>query len=328
MSTASDVANLARVSRWTVARAFKEPASVSRGTLDRVKVAAEELGYTPNLLARSLASKRTNLVALFLDDFGNPYKLALLRQLTAALQRYEFGALLINIQGEQSPVASLLRARQLAVDAAILVGTGFSDELLSGALLSQNLPEMIIIARESEVEDTISVTCDHALAVREITNYIVQRGYVKPAYVGGPKNFSDTLHRRSTFVSALARHGMTEPETVYADRYDRGSAMRAVQKMIERAPASERPDVLFCENDILAVGTIDAARQAGLAVPEDLAVIGFDNVDLAASPSYQLTTYDQPSAEMVSTTIEMLRGNIPMQGITRLQGRLVVRHSG
>ena len=134
-ATASDVARVAGVSKWTVSRAFKKDASIADDSRERILKVAGRLGYRPNLLARSLTTKSTQQVAVLVDDFANPHKLPMLSLLTAALQREGLIALLVNINEANGHVDAILNADQRQVDAVILLGTSFRDETLrEGAL--------------------------------------------------------------------------------------------------------------------------------------------------------------------------------------------------
>lgn len=328
-ATAQDVADLAGVSRWTVARAFKRDASISSKNLEKVLNAAKELGYAPDLLASSLATSKTNLVALLIDDFDNPYKLPLLKHLTDALQQKGLAALVINIGEFQSPTDALLNASQRRVDAAILMGTGFSDELLSTALGAQRMKKMIVFARESSHERTISISCDNAKAIEEIVEHALERGFEKTAFLAGPITHSTSLLRKRTFVRELKRLGKPEPDIFSIPIYNRELAREAVNSYLDDLEPDNYPDLMLCENDVMALGAIDAIRyDRGLSVPDDIAVIGFDNIDLGATPAYGLTSYHQPLEEMVDHLLKLLDDIPPQEDVIRVPGKLVVRSSG
>lgn len=328
-ATAQDVANLAGVSRWTVARAFKRDASISSKNLQKVLSAAEQLGYAPDLLASSLATNKTHLVALLIDDFDNPYKLPLLKHLTDALQQKGLVALVINIGEFHSPTDALLNASQRRVDAAIVMGTGFSDELLSTALGAQRMKKMIVFARESSHERTISISCDNAKAIEEIVDHSLKRGFEKTAFLAGPITHSTSLLRKRTFVRELKRLGKPDPDIFSVPTYNRELARQAVLDYLAELDREDYPDLMLCENDVLALGAIDAIRyDLGLSVPDDIAVIGFDNIDLGATPAYGLTSYRQPLEEMVAHLLVLLDDVSPQSDVIRIPGELVVRTSG
>lgn len=326
-ATASDVALAAGVSKWTVTRAFKPGASIAEESRKRVLEAADRLSYRPNLLARSLSTKSTQQVAVLVDDFANLHKLPFLEKLTAALQADGMVAMLININQSFSHVHALLNADQRQVDAVILLGTAFRDETLQDKRLNSAAPPLFVLARESTIDAIPSVTCDATTSVEEIGTYLWDQGYRRPGFMTGARSLSTALRRRRCFAAFWRRHGISEVPELSAGSYDRHAAEAALRNYLTTTPAEERFDVLMCENDVLAVGAVDVARSAfGLRIPEDLAVVGYDGIDLTATPAYNITTYEQPLDEMVTVIMDMIRGRRALESV-RLHGHLIVRGS-
>jgi LacI family transcriptional regulator len=325
--TSSDVAREAGVSKWTVTRAFTPGASIAPESRERVLSAAEKLGYRPNLLARSLATKRTQQVAVLIDDFANPAKLPFLAQLTLALQNEETVMMLININQHHDHVDALLNADQRQVDAAILFGTDFRDVVLEeNGGLSPRLP-VFVLARESMTSSIPAVSCDSDIAIREICAHLVARGYRHPGFMTGPRTLSTALGRRRHFCKFWEDAGIPHVPILAAGNYERTAAMAALRKYLQATPETARIDVLMCENDALAMGAVDAARwEFGLRIPDDLAIVGFDGFEQTASPSYDLTTYQQPIVEMVDAIVAMALNRIPRESL-KLRGSLLVRGS-
>lgn len=323
--TADEVAALAGVSRWTVARAFKKDASISAKSRRKVMEAAEQLGYVPDLLAASLASDRSNLVALMLDDFENPHKLVMLERLTRVLTRAGFGVLLVNMLDDDASTA-LISASQRRVDASVVIGTRFGDRALEAALGARRVRKLIVFARTSGVANTLSISCDDAGAMREIADHLLGRGCRAPLFVAGPGSQSATLERRVGFVSYWGERTGQAPDAIEVAGYDMGSAVSGVVAALGERSPGDMPDALVCENDILALGAMDAARyRLGLAIPSGLAVTGFDDIPLAAAPGYRLTTYRQPITAMAEALVRILNGE--EQGNVLLSGRIVPRDS-
>lgn len=324
--TADDVAAAAGVSRWTVARAFRKDASISARSRERVMQAATALGYVPDLLASSLASDRSNLVALMIDDFENPHKLVMLRELTRALRAEGCGTLLVNMLDAEDGPSAFLSAMQRRVDAAVVIGTGFDDRVLATALGARRVRKLIVFARTSQVPDTISISCDDAQAMTEIADHLWARGRRRPVFLAGPQNESATLNRQQGFAARWLALGGAAPGVIHADHYAPAVACDTTLAAFGGWSTSAMPDALVCENDSLAVGAIDALRyRLGIRVPEDIAVTGFDDIPLTASPAYHLTTWRQPVAEMTRELIRVLEGAVI--GTSTLSGALVVRTS-
>jgi LacI family transcriptional regulator len=324
--TRTDVALKAGVSKWTVARAFVPGSSISDKARADVLAAADELGYRPNLLARSLATKTTNQVAVLVDDFANPYKLRAIEALTKALSAEGLSALLVPIDDQTDHADAVLHADQRQVDAIVLLGTAFRNSTLE-ASRKPGSPPMFVLARESTVDGIPYVSCDAKVAMAEIVAHLVAQGYRKPAFVSGPKTLSTALGRQKHFRQSWAKHGVKDIPEIEVGRYDAQLAADAVRTYLRTRLQQEGTDVLVCENDVLAMGAMDVIRhEFKLKVPKDLAVVGFDGMDMGALASFGLTTYEQPIDAMARRLVEMLLEDEPTRA-NKLVGQLRVRSS-
>ena len=324
--TADAVARKIGLSRWTVARAFKNDASISAATRKMVMEAAEELGYLPDLLASALASSRSRLVALLIDDFENPHKLMMVEALTKGLQSKSWDVLLVNTPTEDHASMALLAARQRRVDAAILIGMYFAENEINSVLSASRLNKVIVFARSSESEDAISICCDDVLAMKEMTDHLLERGYSKPLYLAGPETISTKLLREETFLSRWQEKRGRTPPSARVAKYSPNQAYELLVDRLKGLPPEQLPDVIVCENDALAIGAMDAVRFGlGLRVPQDIAVSGFDDIGLGALPSYGLTTYRQPLDQMVQALLDLLDDGNAYHG--PIPGTLILRTS-
>lgn len=326
--TADDVAALAGVSRWTVTRAFKPDASVSERTRKKVMEAAERLGYAPDLLAASLASDRSNLVSLLIDDFSNPHKLVMMERLTRILRRHGWGTLLVNTLDEADAGAALQTASQRRVDAAVLIGSSFDDQALSSARWAQKVRKLIVFARLSGNPNTISICCDDRAAMAEMTAHVLARGYQRPAFLAGPQTPSAHVLRKETFMTTWQARTGHMPDLAVIGSYDPQQAYQRTAAILSGCDPDSRPDILVCENDAIAMGASDAVRfELGLRIPEDIAITGFDDTPQAANPNYRLTTYHQPISEMAEALARILKGEGEADAMQSFVGKLVVRAS-
>lgn len=327
--TADDVAARAGVSRWTVARAFKKDASISPKARKKVIEAAEALGYLPDLMAAGLASDRSRLVALLVDDFDNPHKLVMLERLTRILRQAGYGTLLVNMLGAEDAPEALLAASQRRVDAAVVIGTQFDDHILRSALGARRVKQLIIFARASRFENTVSICCDDIGAMKEITDHVIAKGCRRPLFLAGPDTESTRLMRKETFLRHWQdRIGGPLPGLIHVPHYNSTAAHAGLLDVLRPLAEDQRPDVILCENDILAMGAMDAIRHGlGLRVPQDIAVTGFDDIPLAAAPAYDLTTYHQPITAMVEALVQVLDAGGAKSAELFLPGRFVARGS-
>lgn len=321
--TASDVAQRAGVSKWTVSRAFTEGASISPKALERVRQAAEELGYRPNLLARSLTTRRTNIVGLVVDELGNPNLATILDEITRQLQHRGYMAMLLNITSEQSYRAAMSLADQFQVDGLIFLGTILSDELLQLARNISDIP-LIVLYRNSDNPDIHVVSTDGYRAGQEIAALMAAQGYERIGYMAGPPAETNHLRRLDGFREGLAERGKTLDLILGAEHYQREQGYQSLLRYLDTTPREARIDALFCENDILAIGALEALKVRG--EEGRMAIVGFDDIDQAASPCYELTTYRQPLQTLVSEAIRRLTADEPPSRYLA-PGALVLRHS-
>ena len=326
--TAEDVAKLAGVSRWTVNRAFKKDSSISERSRTKVAKAADRLGYFPDLQAASLSSDQSNLVSLLVDDFSNPHKLVMMERLTRILRKHGWDSLIVNTLDESDASAALMNASQRRVDAAILMGSRFNDQLLSTALGAQRVKKLILFARYSSNPNTISICCDDVAAMEDITKHVLEKGYRTPVFVAGPQTTSAHLLRKETFLRCWQRATGNLPAHIVVEAYDSKLAYQRVREFLHGLDRSDYPDILVCENDALAMGAIDTIRyDFGLKVPDDIAVTGFDDVPSADSPHYRLTTYRQPITDMAEALASVLKADPPLGALDGFIGRMVIRES-
>lgn len=326
-ATAKQVAEAAGVSKWTVIRAFTPGASITEESKRKVLETAATLNYTPNLLARSLATNSTRQIAVFVDDFANPQKLPVLETLTEQLQAAGLVAMLININNHFDHVHALLHADQRQVDAIILFGTAFRDETLTDHKLGHGMPPMYVLARDSQIDGVPAVVCDAELALKDIVDHLYEKGYRRPAFMSGAAALSTALRRRHYFTQFWAEKGISDIDLLSAEKYSAEAGALSVRDYLSRTAPPDRADILMCENDILAFGAMDEIRgESGLRIPEDIAIVGFDNYELGRSHAFSLTTYEQPRQKMVQAIIAMILGNIDAETVT-IPGKLIVRRS-
>ncbi|WP_458387097.1 LacI family DNA-binding transcriptional regulator [Rhizobium pisi] len=308
-ATAREVAQAAGVSKWTVIRAFTPGASITDASRQKVLQAAEALNYSPNLLARSLATNTTHQVAVFVDDFANPHKLPVLEMLTERLQAEGLLTVLININRHFDHVHALINADQRQFDAVILFGTAFREETLGDRRLGPSFPPMFVLARDSQIPGVPAIACDAELALSEIVDYLFDKGYRRPGFMTGARTLSTALGRRHHYANFWRRKGVEGVTELAAERYSAQAGAEAARTYLSATSPASRIDVLMCENDILALGAMDVARnEFRLRIPQDLAVVGFDNIELGGAPAYGLTSYHQPTDKMIDAIVAMITG--------------------
>jgi DNA-binding LacI/PurR family transcriptional regulator len=292
---ARSVAERAGVSRSAVSRTFTPGASVSEETRRRVLTAATELGYHVNHLARGVSGRQTGIVCLVVADIDSPQPSRMARAITERLQEAGKVAVLLSVGGPSDDIAATLRrALNYRADATVVMSGTPAQSIVRECL--HNGQRLILISRDDRIVGPDNIRLDNVGAARTALGLFLQAGCRRPAVVTTGLGTPSLSARTDAFVAAARAVGI-EPQVVRQGQltgYDNGVA---AAHQLFAAPL--RPDAVFCVNDITAFGLIDAARHAfGLRVPEDLSVIGFDNVQQAGWLSYQLTTFDHPVGDI------------------------------
>lgn len=298
--TARDVAAIAGVSTSAVSRTFTKGASVSPVTRNKVVDAACRLGYRPNLLARSLTTKRTELIGLVSNNFENPLFLEIFDHFTRRLQQRGFQPLLANLTEGEPPDGALNMLRQYSVDGVIVASSSLHRKLLS-ACAKAGLPAVQAFGRPGRIRANV-VAADNVQGGRVAADLFCERGYRRVAFLGGPLSATSTEDRLEGFRQRLLRERLRPVVEVYADSFSYAAGRTLMQALIKRGGI----DGVFCGDDILAIGAVDACRECGMSVPKDLGIVGFDDMPMASWTAYNLTTVRQPVANIIGTAIDLI----------------------
>ncbi|WOI57798.1 LacI family DNA-binding transcriptional regulator [Palleronia sp. LCG004] len=297
--SAKHVAELAGVSRTAVSRTFTPGASVAPATRAKVLAAADALGYHVNHLARGLNRSESGIVALIVAELDTPFRSRFVASLTNRLQAAGKVAMLINTdRSDESVEGALRQAMSYRTDAAIVLSGRPDAEL--GRLCERNGMRLVLINRDEDFPEALHVRLDDVRCGEDAFEHLRKRGCSRPALATSLHATTSLRLRAKGFEAAARRAGVpitvrSIGPTAYATGRDLGRALLS---------SDDRPDGVFCTTDLLACGFMDAARQEfGLRIPEDLSVIGFDDIHQASWDSYRLTTFSQPIAEMCEACV-------------------------
>lgn len=323
--TSLQVARLAGVSQSAVSRCFTAGASISEKTRNKVLKAAQELGYQPNLIARSLVTSRSNLVAVILPHVTNRYYPEVLLCLSAALEARSLRMLLFTLEHDEEVNSIFEEIMRHQVDGVIMAGRP-KPELLEQHR-HRGIP-LILYNRYWPELDIGSVCCDHRRSAAELARRLYRSGRRRFAIVTGPAESPTNSEREQGFRDELQRLGIGQIAAVNG-AYDYAVSARVVVELIHRQPDI---DAIFCTNDVMAFATADALRhRLGRTPGEDIAVAGFDDMGAACWDSYQLTTVQQPLERMAEAAVRLLVETIeqPERGAEHLfmPGKIIVRAS-
>lgn len=321
--TAEDVARQAGVSRSLVSRAFTEGAYIDPDKREKVLLAAQELGYSPNALAAGLQGARSNLVAIFVGQMPNEYDKEVVAKLVIGLN--SIGKWPIVIGGTQKVAREAVdKVLRYPLEAMIL-RSGSLDEDIVRACGKLNIP-VISSGRVLTLPGVDNICCRNLEGMAKATRLLLDRGRRRFGFIGGPESFASSLARRSGVLESLAVAGLPlVAEEMGA--FTVQSGFEAARRIVK----STQIDALVCANDAMAIGALTALSEQGLKVPEHVSVVGFDDISMAAWPGFALTTVRNPIEELVTAVVELLQRrttqpNAPGQTIY-LETDLVLRNS-
>lgn len=310
--TSIDVAKLAGVSQSSVSRVMNADSSreVKVETREKVLNAARELGYKPNIIARSMISHKTDIIGVVIGNPVGPYYSKIMMKLVTKIQESGKQCLMFTVKSGEDIDKILQRVLQYQVDGIIITSAALSREMANISIKTET--PIVLFNRFVPGLNVSSVYCDNIEAGRIIAQFLWENGYENIAYVGYEKDSASEIERRVGFHEKLREYGVYNVVEERSD-YTYESGYKAAIRLLK---VDNPPKAIFCSSDLIAMGAMDAARlEMGLKVPEDVSIIGFDNVPMAAWPSYSLTTVHQPVDELGDETMDVLLSLIKNPGI-------------
>ena len=297
--TVKDIAREMDLSIATVSRAFNNDPTIARKTLERVLEKGAKMGYSPNLFARSLITKKSGIAALFTSNITNPFYPEVVVKLTQRLQSIGLHTMLFSSEGVDGVGEVMPILGQYSPDIAIVLAASLTSHTVQKCIES-NTP-VILFNRYVSNNTTESVCCDNLGGGRLVAIELAKSGHKKLAFISGLDNASTSIDRLAGFRQGCLEMGIDEPIVISGDEFTYWSGYKGMVKLCAR---DDRPDAVLCANDLLAIGAMDAARQKfKLSVPNDISIVGFDDIEMASWPSYQLTTVRQPMEDMIDQVL-------------------------
>ncbi|MBF6191036.1 LacI family DNA-binding transcriptional regulator [Nocardia implantans] len=322
--TMEDVAARAGVSRALVSLVMRDSPKVSEHRRRAVLDAAEDLGYRPHIMARSLASRTSNIVGVMVSDLRNAFFADIVESMDAAAKACGLELILNTgrrtVARERTALESLLSFRPGGI---ILLSPILPAAAIRAA--AQQAP-LVLVSRTSTVAEIDTVNDDGEVGTGLAVDHLVSLGHRRIVHLDGGAAFT-SAPRRKGYRAAMRRHGL-EPMVVASEHTD-SAGTAAVRKLLNLFSRDNFPTALVCGNDFNAVGAMSALEEAGLRVPEDVSVVGYDNTSLAALRHVALTTIDQPRTQMgrlaIEALAERLRDGRTTPARRRVEPSLVVR---
>ena len=329
-ATIKDVAKKAGVAHTTVSRALRGSPLISPATTDRIQQIASEMGYHPSAAARSLKTNRSQTLGVIVSAIDDPFFSEILQGIDDVAQECGYSLFIAasqrSLQCERHIVSTM---REQRVDGVILCSTPFSSEQ-SKQLRADEIP-LVVINNQSAEDYRYSIYHDDLDGSRQVMRHLIDLGHQRIAYLGYPRSGRTNAQRLQGYRGEMAAAGLTilNGYEVDAQTSDPSGGEAVTNQILTLFP---RPTAIFCYNDMLAIGLLRGLQDAGLRVPEDISVAGFDNITISAFTTPPLTTLDQPkrtigaqAARLVLGLLEGVENTSPK--IQTLKGTLLVRRS-
>jgi LacI family transcriptional regulator len=327
-ATIKDIAKKANVSYGTVSRALNNKYGVKKETRERVLAVAGRMGYSPNGIARGLVKKATNTIGLVIPDILNPFYPGVACGIEDKALKGGYSVFFCNTNHDKKrEIQSLKLLAEKRVD-GIIVAPGLDDSDIPNDVTGGDIP-IVHICRRYVEPDKSFVVIDDERGGFLATKHLIEQGYKKIGFIGAQNQALYMDKRFEGYKQAFKKYGLElDDRYIYSSDFRRQTGYRLVRKMIANG---DYPRAIFAENDILALGVIQGIRESGLSIPEDIAVVGFDDIPFASFPEVQMTTIHQPKHEMgeiaVSILLDQLSGRNTQPRKVILEPRLIVRRS-
>lgn len=328
MVTIKDIAREVGVSPSTVSRALSDSPLISEKTKQNVKEVAQRLGYERNELARGLVKGSSGAVGLVVADITNPFFSDIAQGVGEVAHRFGYGVMLCDTAGKANRESDYIRLlRRKRVDGLILTSATMDDPYLKD--LAKTRTPFILVSRLCRSVDAPYVVVDDRVGARLAVEHLINLGHQYIGFIGGPADVQSSRDRMATYREVLQEHGLAEKEEWmgFSD-FTQAAGRKAGRQMLS---LPERPSAIFAANDMIALGVLEVAEEMGVLIPDDLSLVGYNDISYASLPRVQLTTVAQPTQEMGQIASEWLLSTIeehkrhPLHCV--LNPHLVVRRS-
>lgn len=305
--TLEDIAHKTGVSRSTVSRVVNNHPNVSEEVRRRVLDAIRENGYQPHAAARTLASQRSSTIGLILPHsvsffFTDPYYPHLTKGIAQACNQHDYtlALFLAGTKDEEEKIFPRVAGKGL-LDGVVVQSGHHGDQWIIGRMIDANMP-VVVAGRPFRADNVSYVDIDNVNAAYQAVSHLVRLGRRRVGTIAGPSASTVGIDRLAGYRKALQERGLPSDENLIVEGdFTEASGFYAMQKMM-----SARPDAIFAASDVMALGAMRAAREAGLRIPDDIAFVGFDDLPLASLADVQLTTMRQPVVQFGSRAVELL----------------------
>lgn len=330
MVTIKDVAKRANVSFTTVSHVINKTRPVSPDTAIRVNAAILDLGYLPSEVARSLKSNRTRTIGMIVTTTSNPFFGEVIRGVERACFKAGYALMICNTDDVTQHLVTYMQTLfAKRVDAVVVMTSNASPEFFRQLGQMDRVPVVAIDAPPGAAAAVVSD--DSLLGGRIVADYLASNGFKRIACVSGPADHPRMADRVAGFAAGLGAHGLTlEPAMLQRTTLTMEGGWKAARHLMS-LPPDERPEAIFALSDVMAIGLLRGIHEAGLSVPADVSVVGYDDIEFAGYTSPPMTTVRQPAIELgrvaAEAVIGLLDNDTPLLPSVALKPTLVTRQS-
>ena len=303
--TIKDVAKFAGVSTATVSRALSKPETVSEATRSTVLHAAKSTGYKINIAARNLRSQQTGAIVVFVPDLANPFFSNILAGIEKAAAEVGKSVFLVNTFGPKSQKDDSIRQylSKTRADGIIVLDGSLPEGLLREEAEQGNSPPIVFACEWSSTDDFPSVRADNQLGASLAIRHLVDLGHSNIGHLAGPMWNVLSQERMTGFKSALSAHNLNETSWTFEGDFSMDSGIRAAHEFVK---LETPPTAVFCASDLMAIGFISELTKQGLNVPDDISVVGFDDIDIAERFIPAITTIHQLREQLGISAVTLM----------------------
>jgi len=332
-ATIKDIARKAGVSHSTVSRALREKPLVSLETTERIKAVAREMGYQPSAAARSLKTNRTQVLGVVVSSIADPFFSEILDGIEANAQKLGYSLFIAASQHDTTKERKIVQTMmEQRIDGVIICSSSFSTEQ-GRQLLAYGFP-VVVVNHQAAENFNYSIYHDDSDGSYQVTRYLLGLGHRRIAYLGNSLSGRTTLDRLAGYQQALTEAGI-QPPADYMHHVPGADPELGAGSVTYFNKLKPRPSAIVCFNDTLAIGVIRGCKEAGIDVPGELSITGFDNITYSAYTNPTITTFDQPKysigAEAAQLLLELLHDTEKKQDdapkVKILKGKLLIRES-
>ena len=327
MVTIKDIAKVAGVSHTTVSRALNNNPIIKLETRKKIQKIAEELNYVPNFNAKSLVNQKNYMIGLFFSSIDQGTSSSFLVDVITGIHSILDESYSLSVEGIDG-IGELEKINYQRYDGIIIMSQSDSDERFIAAVKQQQIP-FVVLNRPLDDASTVNVLANDAEGVTQAIDYAIRLGHTTIAYIGGKDDFRSSNERKQGLITSMQKNGLAvKPEYFFKGDYSIESGF-AEMKNILRLP--QRPTLVFCANDDMAIGAMRAASEQGYTIPQDISLIGFDDSKLVAYLNPPLTTVHRPIKEIsrkgTQLLLQLINGESVIKKQYRINTHLQIRNS-